>query len=804
MTFDIERHAITRTKEKRLAPGKPGSPPRWSTGAKAAVGTAVSQQSRIWFTIAHGIMNEIYFPTIDQANLRAARFLAADGHDFFSDEECDAEHAVEPLHPGTPAFRIHTRCKRGVYRIEKEIIADTKRDALLMRVRFELQSQGGNPKLYLVADPHIGDCGSHNDAWVGAYKGISMLFASRGSTALAIACSTGFEAMSCGYVGTSDGYSDIRRHGAMEWRYTEADDGNVSLTGGPKQARDFVLAFGFGAHAAEAAQQARAGLLQDFDALRDEYLEEWRKHQRIYTAMSGPKHNGSDLYRVSTAVLQIHESKRFPGAAVAGLSIPWGFDRGDKDIGGYHVIWPRDMVQAAMGKLACGDAASARRAWFYLECTQEDQGNWTQNMWLDGTPNWTGIQMDATAHGILLASALRQAGNLEAESAWGAVKKAAGFLVRNGPVTQQERWEENAGYSPNTMAIEVAALLAAADFAERCKEPGVPEFLRATADAWNEAIDELTYASETELAQRVGVKGYYIRIAPPEAIQTGLRESTKLTLKNRTDGQGERRAVDITGPDALSLVRFGLRAAGDPRMLDTVKAVDATTRKELSNGPVWHRYIDDGYGERADGSPFDKIGKGRGWPLLAGERAHFEIARGNFPEARRLAGVIAAQTSECGLIPEQVWDADDLPERELFNGRPTGSGMPLVWAHAELIKLLRSIRDRKVWDMPPQPVERYQKRKTEASFQIWTKEQRRGRVHTGKNLRIDLPEPARIRWSADDWHTTEDCETVDSNLGVHYAVLNVAGNAPGAKIRFTFYWTGTQKWEGHDFEATVV
>lgn len=791
-------------KEKKPAPGKPGDPPHWTTGAKTAVGTAVSLQSRIWFTIAHGMLNEIYFPTIDQANLRAARFLVADGHHFFSDEESDAEHSVEPLRPDVPAFRVVTRCKRDAYRIEKEILADPHRDTLLMRVEFEPRSGEAKPKLYIVADPHIADCGAHNDGWVGVYKGVPMLFASRAATAMAIACSAGFEAMSCGYVGRSDGCTDLQQHKRMEWRYTEAEDGNISLIGGfGEETRNFVLAFGFGTHAAQAAQQARAGLLESFDAIRAEYLDTWRKNQRVYIGLRGPRRNGSDLYRVSTAVLQTHESKRFPGATVAGLSVPWGFDRGDQDIGGYHAIWPRDMVQAAMGKLACGDVVSARRAWFYLVCTQEEQGNWTQNMWLDGTPNWTSIQMDATAHSILLADALRRARKLEDEPAWEAVKKAAGFLVRNGPLTQQERWEENAGYSPNTMAIEVAALLAAADFAEHRKEAGMPEFLRATADAWNEAIDELTYATGTELARKSGVEGYYIRISPPEVIETGLQEATKIKLKNLPEAQADKRAVEVIGPDALTLVRFGLRAPGDPRIEATVKLVDELTKREISNGPVWHRYTGDGYGEAPDGSPFRSVGQGRGWPLLAGERAHFEIARGNLAEAKRLAGVIASQTSECGLIPEQVWDDNDIPERELFNGRPTGSGMPLVWAHAEFIKLLRSIREKKVWDMPPQPVERYQKQKTEASFQIWTKEQRRGHLRAGKDLRIDLPEPARVRWSTDGWGTFNEDETTDSKLGMHYAVLAVRNAAQGARIQFTFCWTGSGQWEGQNYEVLV-
>jgi glucoamylase len=461
------------------------------------------------------------------------------------------------------------------------------------------------------------------------------------------------------------------------------------------------------------------------------------------------------------------------------------------------------MVQAAMGKLACGDAVSAQRAWFYLACTQEEQGNWTQNMWLDGTPNWTGVQMDATAYGILLADALRRAGEMEDGTAWPAVKKAAGFLVRNGPATDQERWEENAGYSPNTMATEVAALLAAADFAERHKQPGIPEFLRTTADAWNEAIDELTYAKGTELARNFDVEGYYIRVSPRQAIECGLQDSLKIRLKNQPDEGAERRAVDVISPDALTLVRFGLRAAGEPRIVATVKLIDGLTRTETSTGPVWHRYTDDGYGEAADGSPFKGSGQGRGWPLLAGERGHYEVARGNLTEAKRLAKVIAAQTSECGLIPEQVWDADDLPGHELFNGHPTGSGMPLVWAHAEFIKLLRSIREKKVWDMPPQPVERYQKQKKTASFQIWTYAQQRRGLRQGKDLRIDLLAPARVRWSADDWQTTQECETTDSQLGLHYALIPIAGAAQGTPIQFTFCWTDDERWEGRNFEVAV-
>ena len=160
-------------------------------------------------------------------------------------------------------------------------------------------------------------------------------------------------------------------------------------------------------------------------------------------------------------------------------------------------------------------------------------------------------------------------------------------------------------------------------------------------------------------------------------------------------------------PDALALVRFGLRAADDPRIRNTVKAIDHLLKVELPQGPLWHRYNGDGYGEHADGAPFNGVGIGRAWPLLAGERAHYELARGDRAEAERLLGALQGSASEGGLLPEQVWDTDDIPERELFRGRPSGSAMPLVWAHGEHVKLLRSLRDGRVFDMPPQVERRY-------------------------------------------------------------------------------------------------
>ena len=146
---------------------------------------------------------------------------------------------------------------------------------------------------------------------------------------------------------------------------------------------------------------------------------------------------------------------------IASLSIPWGFNKGDEDLGGYHLVWPRDLVETAVGFLAAGATLDALRVLRYLESTQEADGHWAQNMWLDGRPYWGGLQMDEAAFPILLVDMLRREARFALSDMnrwWDMVSRAAGFLVRNGPVTQQDRWEEDAGYSPFTLAVEVSSV----------------------------------------------------------------------------------------------------------------------------------------------------------------------------------------------------------------------------------------------------------------------------------------------------------------------------------------------------------
>ena len=797
------------------APGWPGSPARWTSSAKTGVGTALSFASRVWFTLSHGILNEVYWPRQDRACTRDMGLIVTDGHAFFSEEKRHARSEVFHAAPGVPAYRVVNTCLDGRYRIEKDIIADPARDSVLQRTRFvALTGAVQDYRLYVLLAPHLNNHGGGNTAWTGAFKGVPMLFAERDGSALALGCSAPWRARSVGFVGVSDGWQDLVRNKRLTWAYSRAENGNVALVGEidlQAAAGGCVLALGFGVDAAEAGHRVVASLFDGFEQANDTYVRRWQEWQRSLTMAPGrgvpsaPVAATKDVYRTSAAVLRTHESKTFPGGMIASLSIPWGFAHGDGDLGGYHLVWPRDLVESASGLLAAGGIQDVRRVLHYLRVTQEDDGHWPQNMWLDGSPYWGGLQVDESALPILLVDLLRRAGHLDAAGVqryWPMVRKAAGFVVRSGPVTQQDRWEEDPGYSPFTLAAEIAGLLAAADLAELSGDDAVASYLRETADTWNANVERWTYVANTELARRLNVRGYYIRIAPPDVAEAASRDGF-VPIKNRPPGSSAAPASHIVSPDALALVRFGLRAPDDPRIVDTVKVIDALLKVDTPAGPAWHRYNGDGYGEHEDGSPFDGTGIGRPWPLLAGERAHYELAAGRPQVAEQLLEVMEKSTAEGRLIPEQLWDAADIPGRELFLGKATGSACPLVWAHSEYIKLRRSLRDNKIFDQPPQTVQRYVVEKKSSRLFGWRFNNKCVSMPQGKVLRVVLRGPALVHWSFDGWQTPQDTHTSPTGLGSHVADLPTDALPAGSKIVFTMHWDETQRWEGIDYSITV-
>ena len=811
MPLGLRRTGIKLNTMIDFAPGAPGIPARWTSSAKSGVGTALSPRSPVWFTLSHGVLNEVYYPRVDSACVRDLGLLVVGNDGYFSEEKRDCKTVTTHFEDGVPAFRVMNTARDGRYRLDKEIVSDPERASVLQRITFTpLQGNMSDYRVYALLAPHLTNAGMGNSGWVGEQRDIRLLFASGRSRYLALGCSPSWGGLSAGYVGQSDGYQQLARSGMLSPQYQRADDGNVALTGEIAFAEDThtaVLALGFGQSETEAGSQVLDSLRDGFDAAAMAYSANWRAWQQELRALDLASEGKSNAYRVSTSVLAAHRAVDRPGAVVASLSIPWGANKGDDDLGGYHLVWPRDLVEAAGGFLAAGDHMEALAILEYLREVQMASGHWPQNLWLDGRPYWHGVQMDECAFPILLADLLNRFDHLSGkllDRFVPMVRSAAGYIVANGPATSQDRWEEDGGYSPFTLAVEIAALLAAANLLEQCGDEPVARHLRETADCWNEQIENWTFAGDPEICAAAGVRGYYVRIGSDAVTDVASANTGQTQIRNQIARKSVLPARDVLSPDALALVRFGLRAPDDPRILNTIKAIDHALRLELPQGPLWYRYTDDGYGEKPDGGPFDGTGQGRPWPLLAGERAHYELASGNRQAAESLLATLEASAGAEGLLPEQSWDTTDIPERELYLGRPSGSAMPLVWAHAEHIKLLRSLADGAVFDMPPQTVLRYAAGKTPSALRIWRANNRIAHLPQGKVLRLELAAPAMVHWSSNGWCDPIDLRTRETAFGSHIADLDTTKLATGNSVLFTFLWQDGQRWENADYEVHII
>jgi len=804
--------------EGPLAPGAPGIPPTWSSSAKDAVGTS-HYASRVWFTVGRGILNEAYWPHVDRPQVRDLGFIVADDAGFWSEVKRDAAHEVRHERRGVPAITAVHRHPR--YALTLRICADDHADVVRIEARLEDRRDPADPersahplRLYPLLAPHLGLSGLHGRAWAGTYKGQAMLFAVNGPWALALASDPAPARQSVGYVGTSDGWQDFANHGRMTWTNARTDAGNVAamtelaLDDGVAQ-----LALSFGATPDEAGLEACAALAGHFQAAWDEYVGNWQGFVRtVVDPPAGLAAGDRELYRTSAAVLRCLQDRTVPGATVASLSIPWGNTR--NDLGGYHLVWSRDLVESAGAFVALGAAATAQRTLAYLVASQEPDGHWPQNQWVDGDPYWTGIQLDEAAYPLLLAGALRTGAshmhgrtgphverfqNLVARPALDAmIARAAGFIARTGPATSQDRWEENAGLSPSTLAPVVAALVVAA---EHLPDPAASYCLEL-ADDWNASIEDWTYARGSGLAREHGVDGHYVRIASPDVL-AGAPLSTPVPRRNRPPGASSVPADEMVGTDFLALVRFGLRRPEDPRIVASLAVADALLRTETPSGPVWHRYNGDGYGEHDDGSAYDGTGVGRGWPLLVGERGHYELEAGR--DARPYLAAMRRMASGGGMLPEQVWDAAPIPERDLLPGRPSGSAMPLAWAHAEYVKLVRSIAVGHAVDRPEAAWRRYQGNAPTATRVTWRFTAPRPTMPAGRTLRLELMAPARVRCFLDGGATWADLDARATGLGIW--VADVPGSrrlAPGQAVDFAVWWPETGRWEGRDLRVAVI
>jgi glucoamylase len=790
-----------------VAFGAPGIQPRWTSSAKEGLGTAYHTSCRLWFTLSHGIVNEIYYPHVDQPNTRDFQFLISDGTTFCHEEKRDLDHLIEYPERDCVFYRLTNTERSGRYRIIKHVLADPHRSVLLVHTKVEVldASLRGKLRLYALLAPHLGRQGAGNSGACLEIGGNRLLRAVRGDVHLLMGCTAGFTRRSAGYVGASDGWQDLMDNFRMDWEFASAEEGNIALTGEIElpDNGEFTLGIAFGQSSQSTATKLLQSLAQPFAAHREAYVRQWQRTvvnpQFDFSADTG---DDGHLYRLSRCILLAHEDKTFEGALVASMSIPWGETKNDEELGGYHLVWTRDLVQSATALLASGQTGTPLRALIWLAAIQQPDGRFPQNSWIDGAAYWSGLQLDEMAAPILLAWRLRREGapmGLFDPSVM--TFRAARFLILHGPVTAQERWEENAGYSPSTMAAIIAALVCAADFAAQAGDADMAEWVLTYADWLVAHLEEWTVTTAGELVP--GRARHYIRINPTDPDAPDPDADPNTTVVAVANGGGLHPARNVVSGDFLQLVRLGIRAADDPVVRDSVDVIDRVLKRDLPQGPGWRRYNHDGYGQKDDGSAFDGAGVGRSWPILTGERGHYELAAGRDP--RPLITAVEKFANAGGMLTEQLWDADDIADCGLARGQPTGAAMPLCWSHAEYISLVRSRHDGICFDRVGPAYERYVAKPVTSRHEIWTARHAIRRLRCGRTLRLILTASAKVVWSADGWTSTHETATAaHPTLKLWYLDLPTTDLAPGSVIEFTLFWQDEQRWEGRNHAVAVV
>ena len=793
---------VTGPDISRLAPGGPGIEPRWTRGAKVAVGTAYSTSSPLWYTLDSGCVTEVYYPTIDSPQIRDLQFLITDGESFFHDERRNLCGEIDCVSEAALGFVVTKQEKEGRYRIHKTILGDPHQTCLLLHTRLDAPADLlAKLRMYVLCAPHLEIGGWHNNGEVLEIKGRRFLAAYKGTTWLVIGATVPFTETSCGYVGVNDGWTDLADNYRLDWQYKSALDGNIALTGGLDLSRstEFTLGMAFGTTQHDALSSLVQSLSIPFEQTREAFIHQWERTSKRFTLAK--RANDSKLFERSVNLLLAHEDKTYPGAMIASLSIPWGDEKSDEELGGYHLVWTRDMVKSVSALLAVGDLSTPLRALIYLAVSQREDGGFYQNFWIDGRPYWKGIQLDEVAFPVLLAWRLWKQGALGNFDAYEMVRRACGFLIREGPVTAQDRWEEASGYSPSTLAVHITALICAAEFLADRGDQVTATFVRDYADFVESHVERWTVTTQGTLVP--GLNRHYIRVNPANILQCADEDPNcgTLALTNQSPGaQYQFPAKEIVDAGFLELVRYGIRDANDAIIQDSLRVVDAVLKVDTPCGPCWRRYNHDGYGQREDGESFKYWGTGRPWPLLTGERGHYEVAAGRDPGPYLLA--LERFSQGIGLIPEQIWDRPALPSHHLRFGGPTSAAVPLLWAHAEYVKLQRSAVDGKVFDLIDAAYDRYVRGSGERKpIEVWKFNRQIRSAVAGTLLRIQANSRFLLHWTKDEWQHSADTPSTATGIGVEFVDIPVPQER--APVRFTFLWEDENRWEGKDYEVQV-
>ncbi len=756
----------------------------WTVGAKDLVMTALGA-SRVWATLAHGIFNEMYWPVVDQPQIKDFGFLVA-GEGWWRELKRVNDYT---LSTPDPAVALPTMRHIGEqYHLDLQAVVDPDRDALLVSYMLE----GDKVRLYPLIALHLGvsqqtpegswpAIGADNYAWVDPTDGA--LFGSAGDRCVCVLASSGFSRASAGYVGESDGWTDFATNGAMTWTYSQAGPGVTALMGELIEPQG-QLVLAFGATAAEARATAKASLAAGFDVAATKFVEQWHTWAAGLTlpgTEQGLSQELSDAIRQSAAVLRTHEDRGVPGAFVAGLAIPWGDDTNDP--GGYHMVWCRDSTEAGLALAAAGQRDDAKRLLAYLISRQQADGHWPRCFFVDGSFDpLAAVQLDETALPVVLAAKLEELGISLPDGSDDMMRRAARYLAQVGPVFGVDLWEENVGGSAFTIGLEIAALVIAASRLVGQER----DYALALADNWNERLEEFTYISGGELDQAFGTTGHYVRIGPPtEQVRVG----------NQPQQTSPTPAEALIGMEFLYLPRLGLRDPSDERITDTLKVVEEMISRQTASGRAYYRYNFDGYGEWTDGSgwPVRKFGLGRPWPLLVGERGHYEKLAGRDP-GPQLAAMLAMR-GRGGLLPEQIWDTNPVPWKYLQIGQPSGSAMPLAWAHSELIKLALTASSGRPVEMLKAVTDRYPSgRVPTSSTWFWRDNAPVLGVPDGRSLVVEDTQPFTLHFGFDEWTGVTEREAQPLGLGMFGVTMQPGDLAGHSSLQFVRRYANGQ-WE---------
>ncbi len=624
-------------------------------------------------------MTEVYYPRLDTADVRALEFAVSDGKTVWI-ESRDMSHSLSEVDENALAYRQTSSDPAGHFQITKTYATDPHHDTLLIDVGFS-----GSPaySLYVLFDPALNNSGFGNTGYILG----DALVTEKPGVASALVSSNGFTQVANGFAGVNDGYTDLLLHHHLAWSYERAENGNVIQTS-KLEGTHFTLALGFGPTTASAVGTARASLKSGFASIGGEYAKGWHEYAG---SLRHVDERYARQFRRAVMTLKAHEDKTFRGAMIASMSIPWGFavKADTPGVGGYHLIWARDLYEVATAMLVAGDRAAAERALDYLfNVQQKPDGSFPQNSWLDGKPYWTALQMDEVSYPMILAW---QLGKSDADTWQHHIRPEAEFVVLHGPATQEERWEEVSGYSPSTIAAEIAGLVCAADIARKNGANDDANRYLKTADDWAGNLENWMVTKTGHLGGPLAAQGYYIRIDN----NTDPNDGYQLDVHNGGGTWDERDVVDA---GFLELVRLGIRPADDPTIERSLKVIDATIRVQTPSGTSFRRYNHDGYGETLFGGPWTGQGIGRIWPIFTGERGEYEVARG-YDSADYLEGMSHFANSG-GMIPEQVWDQADPTESHFVYGSGTGSATPLAWSMAQFIRLVVCVEEKRIVEQP--------------------------------------------------------------------------------------------------------